>query len=319
MVTSKRLPKTKGKSELPTNPKKPLIVKPETSSELSPLENAKSFVAKNKGKNDPQSASTNCMSITSSAKKVIKADEKNTKAKRLLNQQLNEEDPTIDNIEGVTSSKDDNNDPSTPNNTLKQRSIVEYNQNSIAASHTQMSTHNEMTNVSAVSTVLDEILTSNVEIDDSIQYDAAIANITGQHNLSDSSIGTSRTGGSQHMANSMQMSSKHIKSNRGSKIQNNIKKLIHICNTEILHLDDKIKLLESQYFKQGPEVTALVKRFDSGLGDVGNIHLYPGQKSRKNAQQRLKAIQNTSQALITEHIFSLTSSTCTVSKELLNN
>lgn len=96
-------------------------------------------------------------------------------------------------------------------------------------------------------------------------------------------------------------------------------RLINKCNVDLEHLDEKIQILESQYFKQSQETTGLIKGYDAS-GGVATAYSYmtPAQKSRKLAQQKYR-ITTPSQTLITEHIFSLTSCTCSVSKALLNN
>ncbi|GIX62221.1 histone acetyltransferase subunit nua4 protein [Babesia caballi] len=101
-----------------------------------------------------------------------------------------------------------------------------------------------------------------------------------------------------------------------SRLQDTILRILAKTRSDVEHLDEKISALEAQYFLQPAETTGLIKGWESNLLGAA----YGGSqntKSRKGAPPKVKQVVAQTQALVTEHIFSLTSSTCPVSRSLL--
>ncbi|EKX73400.1 hypothetical protein BEWA_054560 [Theileria equi strain WA] len=103
------------------------------------------------------------------------------------------------------------------------------------------------------------------------------------------------------------------------KLQESIMGLMTKYKSDLEHLDDKIKSLESQFFNNPPEATGLIKGWEGNVLNNAYASLSNGLKSRRGLHNKLKANFVQTQTVITEHIFSLTSSTCSISRMLLNN
>ncbi|UKJ88728.2 hypothetical protein MACJ_001973 [Theileria orientalis] len=102
------------------------------------------------------------------------------------------------------------------------------------------------------------------------------------------------------------------------KLQDSILGLIAKYQADLEHLDEKIMTLEAQFFKNPPETTGLIKGWEGNVLNNAYTNISTGLKSRRALNAKFKANFTHTQNLITEHIFSLTSSTCAVSKKLLN-
>ncbi|GFE52878.1 hypothetical protein BaOVIS_002820 [Babesia ovis] len=108
---------------------------------------------------------------------------------------------------------------------------------------------------------------------------------------------------------------KRRKKRKCSRLQDTITRVLAKARADVIHLDEKIATLESQYFTQPDDATGLIKGWESSL--IGGI--YPSShssKARKGMPPKAKQFLGKAQALINEHIFSITSSTCNVSKKL---
>ncbi|GBE59475.1 histone acetyltransferase subunit nua4 [Babesia ovata] len=100
-----------------------------------------------------------------------------------------------------------------------------------------------------------------------------------------------------------------------SRLQETIMRVIAKTKTDIEHLEEKISSLEEQYFYQHSETTGLVKGWDNAL--LGGLYCNPSSnKARKGTPAKAKQLLGHSLSLVNDHIFSLTSSTCGVSKTL---
>lgn len=102
-----------------------------------------------------------------------------------------------------------------------------------------------------------------------------------------------------------------------SRLQDTILKLMSKAKQDIEHLVEKIRTLEAQYFAQPADTTGLIKGWDSTM--LGGISYNSNSsKMRKGVPPKIKQVISQSQALITEHIFSITSSTSAIFRTLLN-
>ncbi|ORM41183.1 uncharacterized protein BXIN_0364 [Babesia sp. Xinjiang] len=102
-----------------------------------------------------------------------------------------------------------------------------------------------------------------------------------------------------------------------SRLQETILRVLSKARSDVHHLDEKIASLESQYFSQPDDTTGLIKGWESNL--IGGIHANShNSKARKGLPPKAKQCQGRAQTFINEHIFSLTSSNCAVSKTLLD-
>eukprot|EP00375_Theileria_parva_P000937 XP_763607.1 hypothetical protein [Theileria parva strain Muguga] len=105
---------------------------------------------------------------------------------------------------------------------------------------------------------------------------------------------------------------------RPNNLQESILGLISKYKLELESLDEKIKILESQFFSNPPETTGLIKGWEGNLFHNGYSN-FSGHKSRRGPNSKLKNHFTQTQNLITEHIFSLTSSTCANEGSVENN
>ncbi|EDO07787.1 hypothetical protein BBOV_III002200 [Babesia bovis T2Bo] len=103
-----------------------------------------------------------------------------------------------------------------------------------------------------------------------------------------------------------------------SRLQDTIVKVLNKTRADVTHLDDKIATLEAQYFTHPEDTTGLIKGWESGLL-AGFYPSTQNNKARKNAPPKAKLVLGKAMPLINEHIFSLTSSTCSVSKKFFEN
>ncbi|UKK01117.2 hypothetical protein MACK_001930 [Theileria orientalis] len=99
------------------------------------------------------------------------------------------------------------------------------------------------------------------------------------------------------------------------KLQDSILGLIAKYQADLEHLDEKIMTLEAQFFKNPPETTGLIKGWEGNVLNNAYTNISAGLKSRRALNAKFKANFTHTQNLITEHIFSLTSSTCCRCKE----
>ncbi|XP_955299.1 uncharacterized protein TA18550 [Theileria annulata] len=101
-------------------------------------------------------------------------------------------------------------------------------------------------------------------------------------------------------------------------LQESILALISKYKTDLELLDEKIKVLESQFFSNPPETTGIIKGWEGNVLNNAYSNL-TGPKSRRSHNSKFKNNLNHTQNLITEHIFSLTSSTCADEESAKNN
>ncbi|CDR96463.1 hypothetical protein, conserved [Babesia bigemina] len=100
-----------------------------------------------------------------------------------------------------------------------------------------------------------------------------------------------------------------------SRLQETIMRVLAKTKSDIEHLEEKIASLEEQYFYQPAETTGLVKGWDNAL--MGGPYCNPNSnKARKGTPPKTKQPLSHSLSLVNDHIFSLTSSTCSLSKTL---
>nr|PVC52210.1 hypothetical protein MACL_00000962 [Theileria orientalis] len=163
--------------------------------------------------------------------------------------------------------------------------------------------------------------------DDDIEVSYKSAKIAESHeapktpNLNHTLVNSSNVDNLYSMANEDENDDFRFKRSKRShyKLQDSILALIAKYQADLEHLDQKIEALEAQFFKNPPETTGLIKGWEGNVLNNAYTNISTGLKSRRALNAKFKANFTQTQNLITEHIFSLTSSTCAVSKMLLNN
>lgn len=197
------------------------------------------------------------------------------------------------------------NTPSHKRNTNYSKRITEYFQISDTTKNKDDGDDKNPTTTYIDSTLLDEALDAE---------DIAKT----QSDLQDIDIlSFSQTYGLQRHVSADEDDERKRKRRKCSRLQDTIMKLISKAKQDIEHLDDKIRTLEAQYFAQPADATGLIKGWDSNM--LGNVNYNSNSsKMRKGVPPKTKQVVSRAQALITEHIFSLTNSTCAVSRTIIN-
>ncbi|KAK1444887.1 hypothetical protein BgAZ_107930 [Babesia gibsoni] len=130
-------------------------------------------------------------------------------------------------------------------------------------------------------------------------------------------LSLSQSQGPSRVATTDEDDDRKRKKKRFPRLQDTMVKLMSKAKQDLEHLDEKIKVLEEQYFAQPSDTTGLIKGWECSLvGSAAYSSL--NNKTRKGVPTKTKQVNTQAQAVITEHIFSLTSSTCEISNSLLN-